>query len=323
MTKREGHRVRVLHILQLLWEQSDEKHPMTAAQIAAGLGARGITCERKTIYTDLEELAAFGFDVIRTKQGAYIGARPFELPELKLLVDAVQASRFITEKKSDELIDKLSRLLSAYERKQLKRQVVVKYRVKTMNESIYYNVDAINQGMQNNRKISFSYWNWNVQKQMVAKQEGKRYEISPWALMWENEKYYMVGYDETQQQMKHFRVDKMKHIKVEMELRHGRELYETIDVASYGIENFGMFQGRRELVTLHADKEVAGVLIDRFGKDVWLHADGQQCVAVVEVVVSNQFYGWVVGLGGKVWIDGPQWVKNEYKSLLNHLLKEE
>lgn len=322
MTKREENRGRILYILQLLWEWSDEQHPITANRLIGGLRAKGMDCNRKTIYADLDALAGFGFDVIQTKQGAYIGKRPFELPELKLLVDAVQASRFITEKKSFELIDKLSRLSSRNERQQLNHQVVVNHRVKTMNESIYYNVDAINEGMQKNRKISFQYWNWNPQKQMMAKRQGKRYETSPWLLMWENEKYYLVGYDESLQHMKHFRVDKMRNIQVEQTLRQGKELYENIDIATYGVENFGMFQGKRETVTLHGNENMAGVLIDRFGKDVWLHSKGQHCVAVVDVVVSNQFFGWITGLGGEVWIEGPQWVKNAYRELLNHLLIE-
>ena len=324
MTKGEGHRVRLLHVLQILWEKSDEQHVLTANQIVELLVARGVTCDRKTIYTDWEELAEFGFDIIRTKQGAYIGSRQFELPELKLLVDAVQASKFITEKKSQELIDKLSQMLSEAERKQLKRQVFVKNRVKTMNESIYYNVDAINEGIQNNRQIAFTYWNWNEYKEMVTRQEGKVYEISPWILMWENEKYYMVGYDEKSKQMKHFRVDKMQHIDVQEEMRQGKELFESIDFATYGIENFSMFQGTHERVTLCAKKELAGVLIDRFGKDIWMHpATEDECIAVVDVVVSNQFYGWITGLGGKITIKEPQWVRDEYVKLLHTLLKDE
>lgn len=321
MTKGEGHRIRILHILKMLWDKSDEAHPLTANQIAEGLEVRGIACDRKTIYTYLDELAEFGFDVIRTKQGAYIGKRQFELPELKLLVDAVQASKFITERKSDELIDKLSQMLSEGERRKLRHQVLVQNRVKTMNESIYYNVDTINEGMQNNRRISFTYWNWNEKKEMIVKQGGRPYEISPWTLMWENERYYMIGYDAISQQMKHFRVDKMRQIAVVHQPRLGRELYQTIDFTAYGIENFGMFQGKRETVTLGAAKDMAGVLIDRFGKDVWLHSEEGQCVAVAEIVVSNQFYGWITGLGGRVWIEGPQWVKDEYRSLLVSLLE--
>lgn len=179
MAKGEGQRIRILYVLQLLWEQSDEEHPLTAVKILDGLARKGITCERKTIYSDLAVLEEFGIDIIRTQKGAYIGRRGFELPELKLLVDAVQASRFITEKKSDVLIDKLSRLLSQQKRRQLKRQIYVRNRVKTMNESIYYNVDAMNEAMNRNRKISFTYWKWNTKKELEVKQRGEAYCISP------------------------------------------------------------------------------------------------------------------------------------------------
>lgn len=317
MTKGEGQRVRILHVLQLLWEQSDEKHPITASEFLRRLEEKGIRCERKTIYSDLKDLEEFGFDVIRTQKGAYIGKRDFELPELKLLADAVQSSKFITEKKSDELIDKLSLLLSSEERRQLKSRVMVRNRVKNMNESIYYNVDAINEAIQSDNQIQFVYWNWNVKKETVLKHKGEPYVISPWVLMWENEKYYMVGYDNEEQKLKHFRVDKMLQIEVLCEKRQGKTVFGEIDLSSYGIENFGMFQGERETVTLYGNNELASVLIDRFGKDIWLHQrDEKHFTAVVDVVVSNQFFGWITGLGGKVQIEGPQWVVDSFAELL-------
>lgn len=320
MTKGEGQRIRILHVLQLLWEISDEQHPMTASELLAGLEERGIHCERKTIYADLADLENFGFDVIRTRKGAYIGSRDFEPAELKLLVDAVQSSKFITEKKSGELVRKLSLLLSKGDGRKLKRQVVVRNRVKTMNESIYYNVDAISEAMQEDCKIRFQYWNWNVKKEMVLKREGEFYTISPWILMWENDKYYMVGYDDKAQQMKHFRVDKMLRIENTNEKRQGKGVFQSIDLSTYGIENFGMFQGERETVTLRGDKELAGVLIDRFGQNIWLHEQSDESFkAVVDVVVSNQFFGWVTGLGGKVKIEGPQWVADAFADLLQKL----
>lgn len=317
MTKGEGQRVRILHVLQLLWEQSDEKHPITASEFLRRLEEKGIRCERKTIYSDLKDLDEFGFDVIRTQKGAYIGKRDFELPELKLLADAVQSSKFITEKKSDELIDKLSLLLSSEERRQLKSRVMVRNRVKNMNESIYYNVDAINEAIQSDNQIQFVYWNWNVKKETVLKHKGEPYVISPWVLMWENEKYYMVGYDNEEQKLKHFRVDKMLQIEVLCEKRQGKTVFGGIDLSSYGIENFGMFQGERETVTLCGNNELASVLIDRFGKDIWLHQrDEKHFTAVVDVVVSNQFFGWITALGGKVQIEGPQWVVDSFAELL-------
>lgn len=317
MERGEGQRIRILYILQFLWELSNEKHPMSASQLMGKLETKGIHCDRKTIYSDLDQLEAFGFDIIRTRQGAYIGSRLFELPELKLLADAVQSSKFITEKKSAELIDKLSMLLSREEQKQLKRQMSVTNRTKTINESIYYNVDAIQEGMSRNRQISFVYWNWNEKKEMVPRHEGMRYQVSPWILRWENEKYYMVAYDEVSQGMKHFRVDKMLQVEVLPKEREGRKLYETMDVATYGTEYFGMFQGKRETVTLKVENTLSGVMIDRFGKDVWMHPiDDAYSTAMVDVAVSNRFYGWIIGLGGKVRIEGPRWVKEEFAGLL-------
>lgn len=320
MAKGEGHKGKIIYILKILWELSDESHPLTATQILRYLAEYGIRCERKTIYTDLDELEEFGFDIIRTRQGAYIGKRQFELPELKLLVDAVQSSRFITEKKSEELIDKLGGLLSRYESSGLKRHVLVKNRVKTMNESIYYNVDAIHEAIQKNRQIRFFYWNWNVRKEMKLKHDGQIYRVSPWVLMWENEKYYMVGYDDCAGQMKHFRVDKMLQIEVSEELRKGNAIFSKMNLPAYGIENFKMFQGTRETVTLLVENDLAGVLIDRFGRDVWMHPqDEGYFTAVVDVMVSNQFYGWIVGLGGKVRIVKPQWVADEFRELLRRM----
>ena len=321
MARGEGQKIKILYILKMLWELSDEKHPLTATDISEGLESYGISCERKSIYTDLDELEKFGVDIIRTRQGAYISNRQFELPELKLLVDAVQSSRFITEKKSDELVEKLGNLLNRYDSSGLKRHVYMKNRVKTMNESIYYNVDAIHEAIQENRSIAFCYWNWNVKKEMMPKHGGKRYQISPWALMWENEKYYMLGYDEAAGQMKHFRVDKMLRIEVLENARQGAEVFSKLDMSVYGIENFGMFQGRRETITLQVDNELAGVMIDRFGKDVWMHQHNDtHFTAVVDVVVSNQFFGWIAGLGGKVNIQKPQWVKDAFKELLESIL---
>ncbi len=307
-----------MYIGELLWETSDEQHPLTATQIMEGLAKRGITCDRKTIYSDLETLEEFGLDIIRTKQGAYIGKRHFELPELKLLVDAAQASKFITEKKSEELIDKLSRLANEWERKQLKRQVYVKHRVKNMNESIYYNVDAIEEGLRRNCKISFTYWQWNERKEMTVKQNGQPYVVSPWLVLWEKEKYYLVGYDEAADKLKHFRVDKMQNIMVLDEKRKGKEQFDQIDIEAYTVENFSMFQGKREQVTLRLSNELVGVMLDRFGTNLWLHpVNHEESKALVNVVVSNQFFGWIVGLGGKVRIESPLWVCQEFETLLS------
>lgn len=321
MARTENQKTKILYVLKILQEETDEGHPMDAQQIAEKVSAYGVKCERKSIYTDLDELAEFGYDIIRTKKGAYLASRQFELAELKLLVDAVQSSRFITKKKSDELIEKLSTLLSCFEGKMLKRQVLVTNRIKSMNESIYYNVDAIYSAMDQNRQIAFFYYTWNVKKEMVQKKNGESYIISPWFLQWENEKYYLIGFDEEAGQMKHFRVDKMLHICLREEIRQGKEIFSQMDMAAYTQKTFHMFQGEKKAVTLKVKNELAGVIIDRFGKGVWMHPIDKECFTVtVDVMVSNQFFGWLTGLGGKAQILEPAWVGEAYNKLLSDIL---
>lgn len=320
MARKENQKTKILYILKILSEETDENHPLSAAQIAERVSGYGISCERKSVYTDLDELVEFGYDIIRTRQGAYMGTRKFELPELKLLVDAVQSSKFITEKKSGELIAKLGTLASRYEGEQLKRQVFVKGRIKTMNESIYYNIDAIYEGMERNCQISFFYFNWNVKKEMEPRRNGERYVVSPWFLRWEDEKYYLIGYEEKDSSMKHFRVDKMRQIEVLEQEREGKKEASGMDIAAYGRQAFGMFQGKREIVTLRVKNELAGVLIDRFGQEVWMHpVDEDHFHARVDVMVSNQFFGWLAGLGGGARIVEPAWVEKAWRELLSKL----
>lgn len=296
---------------------------MSANYLVKRLKSYGITCERKTIYKDLEELSDFGFDIIRDRKGAFLAARQFELPELKLLVDAVQSSRFITEKKSEELISKLSNLLCKYDAAALKRQVIVKNRVKSMNESIYYNVDTVFEAMNKNSMISFRYGVWNADKRLECKREGKIYNISPWYMQWENEKYYMIGYDKQENKIKHFRIDKLMQIQILSEKRQGKEEFDKLDMAAYGKRHFSMFQGETASVTLLFDKEMAGVVLDRFGQDVWMHQeDGKYFRVVADVVVSNQFFGWLLGLGTKVHVLEPVWVRQQYRELLQSVLDD-
>ncbi len=320
MARKENQKTKILYILKVLQEETDERHLLSATEIAKKVESYGVPCERKSVYTDLDELVEFGYDIIRTRQGAYMASRQFELPELKLLVDAVQSSKFITEKKSEELITKLGTLVSHHEGMQLKRQVFVKGRIKTMNESIYYNIDAIYEGIEKNRQISFFYFNWNVKREMEPRRNGTRYVISPWYLRWEDEKYYLIGYDEEEQRMKHFRVDKMLQIERMQIERKGKDVASKLDPAEYSRQTFGMFQGEQALVTLRVRNELAGVMIDRFGKDIWMHpVDDDHFHAKVEVMVSNQFFGWLVGLGGGAKIVEPEWVKVAYRELLEKL----
>lgn len=319
-------KLRILYIMKILYEKTDEVHVMSAADIEFALSAYGMSIDRKTVYSDIETLQAFGVNIIQQKgrnAGYYVGEREFELPELKLLVDAVQASKFITCKKSQELIGKLEKLTSENEAKQLQRDVFIYNRPKTGNETIYYNVDQIHTAMLSNQQISFQYTEWTVDKKLRQKKEGKRYAVSPWALTWDDENYYLIAHDEEADTIKHYRVDKMQNLDVREEVRLGKERFRGFDLAAFAKKTFGMYGGRDEEVTLQCHNSLAGVILDRFGKNVLLIPQGEEHFRVkIPVAVSSQFFGWVTGVGAKMKIISPESVKNEYCEYLKGILNE-
>lgn len=311
--------------MQLFLEETDEEHPISRKGIEERLADLGIHAERKSLYNDIETLKSFGLDIAYRKEhpeGYYLASRDFELPELKLLVDAVQSSRFITQKKSDALIRKIEKLTSRHEARKLQRQVVVADRIKAMNESIYYNVDKIHSAIALNRQIVFRYFEWTVSKEIRMKKGGGNYRISPWALTWDNENYYLIGYDADGGIIKHFRVDKMLHIELAGQEREGRDEFSRFDLARYTKQTFGMFGGNEETVRIRFHNRFVGVVIDRFGRNVPLRPDGEDhFIARANVAVSEQFFGWITGLGRDAQIISPQSVVEEYRSLLEDLGK--
>ena len=323
MAKTSNQKAKILYLMRLFQEETDEEHPLSRRALEERLADIGIHAERKSLYNDIETLKTFGMDIEYRKEqpeGYYLAGREFELAELKLLVDAVQSSRFITQKKSDSLIKKIEKLTDRHEARQLQRQVVVADRIKAMNESIYYNVDKLHAAITGNRQIVFRYFEWTVSKEIRLKKGGENYRVSPWALTWDNENYYLIGYDMDAGKMKHFRVDKMLHIELQDQPREGREEFGRFDLAQYTRRTFGMFGGNEETVRIRFPNKYVGVVIDRFGKDVALRPDGNDgFIARVIVAVSEQFYGWITGLGREVKIASPEWVAEEYMSLLKDL----
>ena len=327
MAERMNQKLKILYLMKILLEKTDETHSITIQEMITALASYGITAERKSLYSDLESLRTYGLDVIGVQENRnyyyHVGNRQFELAELKLLVDSVQSARFITARKSAELIHKIEGLASQYEASKLNRQVYVTERVKTMNESIYYNVDSIHTAISENAQIRFRYFNWNVDKEMLFRRNGGYYEISPWALTWNDENYYLVGYDSSETKIKHFRVDKMLHIEMLLEKREGREVFQEFDMAVYERKMFGMFDGREENVKLLCDNAMAGIMIDRFGKSVpFLKKDAEHFTMNVKVAVSRQFFSWVMGLGSGIQIIGPVWVVDEMKEEIRRLSKQ-
>lgn len=326
MSKGTNQKLKLLYLTKIFREQTDEEHMLTIAEIIEKLSAYDVSADRKTLYTDFEELRHFGLDIISQQIGRqhyyYLGAREFELPELKLLVDSVQSAKFITAQKSQKLIKKLEGLVSKYEATQLQRQVYITGRVKTMNESIYYNVDKLHAALSADAQIQFQYYQWNVKKEMELRRGGKLYQVSPWGLMWDDEYYYLVAYDAETDKIKHYRVDKMLRIQITDQKRAGKERYQSFNLPDYTKRIFGMFSGEETKVTLEADNSMAGVLIDRFGKDIMLiPQDGGRFRATVDVAISDQFLGWIVALG-TVKTVGPEAVVKKMQAKVSNLIAD-
>ena len=331
MAKNANQKLKIIYLLRILMENTDENHSMTMAEIISALEAYGVSAERKSIYSDIESLRVLGIDILHEQRNKthsyYIGSRDFELAELKLLVDSVQASKFITHKKSNELIKKIEGLASKYEAKELQRQVYVTERVKTLNEKIYYLVDDIHTAINQNVKIRFQYFQWNEKKEQKIRKGGAFYCISPWALTWADDNYYMIGYDKEADTLKHYRVDKMLNISLTDEKREGKAAFRELDIAVYTKKIFGMFDGEDQYVKLKVHNSLAGVIIDRFGTSLpFIKADSEHFTVNVNVAVSRQFLAWVIALGNKVKILEPQSVvekmREEAKRLSTEYLSE-
>ena len=320
MARGPNQKLKLLYLSKLLLEETDEEHSLTVQELIARLEQKGVQAERKSIYDDLKTLEFFGLDVQSRKgrsPGWFVGSREFELPELKLLVDAVQSSRFLTRKKSDALIRKLERLASVYQAGQLQRQVFVSGRIKVMNESIYYNVDKLHNAIASRRVITFKYFDYNMYRKKVFRRNGERYSVSPYGLIWNNDNYYLVAYDGAHREMRHYRVDKMSEITVTSQPREGEKEYPAFDIASYGQKHFGMYGGDEMSVTLRARSFMAGVVFDRFGQGVILTPDGDDFFTVtIPLVLSPQFFGWLFALEPDVTLTAPPQAVDAYRERL-------
>ncbi len=327
MARKNGQKTKLLILHHLLLQKGDEDHPISTQKLIDALDQAGIPAERKSIYTDMEALRDFGLDVQFRKgkpAGWFIGQREFELPELKLLVDAVQSSRFISRKKSGTLIHKLEGLTSEGQARQLQRQVYVDRRVKTENESVYYAIDKLHTAIAAGKAVTFQYFDYDVGKRKVFRRGGKRYVVSPYGLIWSDENYYLVGWDHAEKEMRHYRVDKTADLTVTGLGREGDESCKSFDLAEYGQKHFHMFSGKEAKVRLRCENRFVNVMLDRFGQDVMLIPDGEAYFTLtVDAVVSPQFYGWLFGLGTGVELTTPDWAVEDYRKRLREALGEE
>lgn len=309
MPKGSKQKLKMYYLRKIMLQETDEDHSLSMAEIIEKLKKYDVSAERKTLYKDLNDLEDTGVEVFPVKDGRerryYAVGGEFELAEVKLLVDAICASKFFSTRKSSDLIKKIGHLVSKYEARSLQRQVYLSGRVKTMNESVYYSVDAVHRAILKERKIRFLYCGWSPEKKLVPRYGGKMYEISPWALSFNDECYYMIGYDSVRGEIRHYRVDKMMRIDVTDKPRDGKDVAEQIEIGKYITQNFGMCGGEIESVRIQLPKSCCGVFIDRFGKDIeFREVDEDTLETSVTLALSETFYGWLFGLGPEITVVG-------------------
>ena len=324
MPNTPNQKLKQLYLMKILMEQTDEEHPMSVKDLIDQLQLYGIASERKSLYADIERLADFGINVIKSKTNTvkyFVGERQFELAELKLMVDAVQSSRFVTAKKSAGLIKKISALGSVHQAKQLKRQVFVDGQPKTINESVFYNVDSIHAAINSQKKINFKYFDYNAKKRRAYRKDGGFYIQTPVALCWKDDSYYLIAYSAKHDGFAHYRVDRMTNVSILNEPREpiGRDRF---DVAAYTKKMFGMYSGELVRATLSFDPSLINVAFDRFGREIHLteEADGMITFSA-EVSASPVFLGWLLQFGSRAKIIAPDSLIAAMKDLITEAAK--
>lgn len=320
--KNANQRLKILYLYKILLEKTDEEHYITMPEIIKQLERYGISAGRKALYEDIEALKAFGLDIVSLKgrvSGYYVAGRDFELPELKLLADAVCSSRFLTEKKSNELLKKIENLSSVHEAKQIHRQVYVANRVKSMNERIYINVDVIHRAIAEGKQVAFKYFDYNIEKKKKYR-DGLRV-CSPYAMTWDDERYYLIAYYEKYNGISNFRVDRMESIEILDEPIVSKP--KNFNIAEYMNSTFSMFSGELREVKLRFKNDLVNIVFDRFGKDIFIAPDGEEHFVVrVNVRAEQPFLAWLFMFGTNAEILAPQELRERYKEQLSAVFEK-
>ena len=316
---------RLLYIYKVLYEQTDENNPLSTSQIIDCIEKEyGIDSHRTTIAKDIDILKKFGVDIVKissTQNKYFIASRKFEIPELKLLIDAVESSKFITQKKSEELVAKLASMTSKNQADKLKRNLNTPDRIKPGNEQIYYIVDTVNEAINQRKKISFQYYEYSADKKKKLKNDGMDYIFSPYTLVWNGDYYYMVGFSDKHQKIASFRVDRIAatpDILSEKIVPKPR----NFNIAKFTKSVFKMYDSEHVIAELRCDNSLMKVIIDHFGEDVRTSEyNNTEFIAKAEVSASPTFFGWIFGFGGKIQIISPQSLKNQYRDMVKSTLE--
>ena len=318
MPKSEHQKQKLLYLLKFFYEETDEEHTLTVNQMIDKLEQNGISAARRSIYDDIRTLQDFGIDIVMRKSKTceyFLGSRLFEIPELKILIDSIQASRFITKKKSESIIKRLKQLASKPQSRKFSGQIYIYDRVKSMNECILYNVDTLHNAIAENRKVAFRYFDYNIKREKVFRKNGELYSVNPLALTFDHENYYLISYNEKYKDYVHYRVDKMTDIEISSEKRIIPN--ERFNAAEYVKPMFFMFDGKIERITALFHISYLNVIIDRFGDNVLLQeTKDKECFkATFQAAVSPTFLSWIIGFGAGALILSPQWVADEVRNL--------
>ena len=319
-------KLRPLYLAKILYERTDEGHYLTTMQLAQILEEEyGIPAHRQTIKTDIELLQQFGMDIqeVKSTQNRYnLISRQFEIAELKLLIDAVQSSKFISKERSEQMVSKIVTLAGQYKAEELKRNASVEGRVKSENRQDLLIVDAINEAINNGKKISFQYFQYSVNKKKKLKNKGEIYIFSPYSLVWNGDYYYVVGYSDKHENIGSFRVDRIADTPRVLK-DDAVPMPANFDLSEFLKTTFRMFNRKPETVELICDNSVIDSIIDRFGEEVKIYANDMETFrAVVNVAISHVFFSWVFGFGGKVKIKGPESIKESYANMVKEAYME-
>ena len=319
MARKENGKQKLVRLIEILIKYTDSEHGLTIAEIIEKLSEYGISAERKSLYDDFFVMEELGIPVFKTKAKQtryYVDSFLFELAELKMLVDAVQSSKFITAKKSRDIISRLQAFTSTHHSKELSRQVYVEDRVKTANASSVYTVDSVHSAINSDRRLKFHYFEYDSEKKKRLRRGGEFYTVSPLALIWSEENYYLVAYEEESEKIKHFRIDKMLDVMPIDERRTKNDVSSAFNPSDYPRKSFGMYGGREELVTLECRERLAGVMIDRFGTEPTFHKTEFGFKFSIRVIVSPTFFAWVMGFGDEIKILAPTDVRRQMRDII-------
>lgn len=313
MPKSENQKQKLLYILKFFYEETDEEHTLTVNEIIAKLNQNGISAARRSVYDDIRTLQDFGIDIVMRKSKTceyFLGSRLFETSELKILIDSIQSSRFITKKKSESIIKRLKQLASKPQAQSFSGQIYIYDRIKSMNESILYNVDTLHNAISANRRITFRYFDYNIKREKVFRKNGELYFADPLALTFDNENYYLITYNNKYEDYVHYRVVNISSEKISIP-------DERFNAAEYVKPMFFMFDGKLEQITALFHVSYLNIIIDRFGDNVILHEmeDAECFQATFKAAVSPTFLSWIIGFGSGALILSPQWVADELKNL--------